>query len=169
VARSIQEKRQNQASVKRFYQDYRTGLQARLQVDRTAQQQLFKTLCKDALEVQKNRIKEKRTILKENRTKTAIDQKKQLEKLETEWRDTIDLLSEQKTKQKNSLEQRAKAHTRVIQKSRRGVKTNLEVQLGNMCNQIVEKDRAIDEFRERDLERLKKELLKMKFKDPVMS
>ena len=62
VARSIQEKRQHAASVKRFYKDYREGLQARLQVDRTAQQQMFKGLCKDALEVQRNRIKEKRTI-----------------------------------------------------------------------------------------------------------
>ena len=107
--------------------------------------------------------------LKDNRTKTALDQKKQLEKLETDWRDTLDMLSEQKNKQKNSLEARAKAHKKVIVQSRRGVKNNLEMQLGSLCNHIVEKDREIDEFRERDLERLKKELLKMKFKDPVLS
>ena len=41
--------------------------------------------------------------------------------------------------------------------------------LAILCNQIVEKDREIDEFREKDLERLKAEILKIKFKDPIPS
>merc|ERR1712048_270328 len=79
VARSIQEKRQHAASVRRFYKDYRENLQARLQVDRMAQQQMFKDLCKDALEVQRNRIKERREIVKEQRVRVADEQKKQLD------------------------------------------------------------------------------------------
>merc|ERR1712066_774644 len=98
-----------------------------------------KELCKDALEVQRNRIKEKRGIVKEQKIKVAEKQK-----LECEWRGTLEVLSEQRDKQKSDLEERAKAHKRVILETRRGVKLNLETRLGTLCNQIVEKDREID-------------------------
>jgi len=169
VQRATQEKRQHQASVRRFYKDYRQGLQARLQADRTRQQQLFRELCQDALTLQRNRIQERRSILKEQKMRSAEVQKRELGRLENEWRNSLNSLTERVAGAKDELNQRAKAHKLILTKSRQGVKKSLEKQLATMCDDMVDKDRQMDEFRERDLERLKTELMSIKFRDPIAS
>ena len=107
----------------------------------------------------------RRNVFKEKKLATLERQKKELENLENQWRDGLNILSENTKQDKNDYLVKTKAHQEELRRARLGVKENLKSQLDELCNHIVEEDRMLDEFRERDIDRLKGEVLKMKFKE----
>jgi len=85
-------------------------LKKKLQVDRTKQQLIFRNLCEEALKIQSNRIKEQRDVFKEKKLATLERQKKELENLENQWRDGLNILSENTKQDKNDYLVKTKAH-----------------------------------------------------------
>lgn len=165
INRAVNEQRQHKASVRRFYKDYSDSLKNKLAVDRTKQQLVFRNLCEEALQVQKNRIREQREVVKEKKLLTIQRQKKELEKLENDWRYSLDILTDQTKNKKVNYNLKTKAHQDQLRSARLGVRDNLKKQLNDLCDHIVEEDRQMDEFREKDIGRLREEVLKMKFKE----
>merc|ERR1711920_583479 len=107
-----------------------------------------------------------RQIKKEQKMDTLNRQKKELDILENDWRIAMEQMNDKVRNDKKSYQLKSKAHQDALRKARVGVKKNLKSQLDEMCLQIVDEDRKLDQYREKDIERLREEVMKMKFKEP---
>merc|ERR1712004_271551 len=163
VQRINAHQRHHNASVRRFYRDYRQGLKNRLSADRTKQQHIFTELCQQALKIQNNKIKETRDIQRQNKEMAIQQQSLELQRLENEWKTNIKHLEENVEISKKDLKMRTDAQRKILRQSQRGYKDRLEKELQDMCNVIVDRDRFVDEFREQDLKQIKNDILKVKF------
>ncbi|CAB4004565.1 centrosomal of 95 kDa-like [Paramuricea clavata] len=157
IKSKLREKRHATARARRYYEDYQLRMRARMLKRRTREEQIFKNLFEDGLEIQKQRVHELRTYAKEQREKRAVRQQNELESLENYYRDQYSILAEAIAQEKETLLVREKAQEKVIHQMQRNLRTKLQNEVTEIQETLV-RDEDDAYFRRLDAERLRRQL-----------
>ncbi|XP_046855690.1 centrosomal protein of 95 kDa-like [Xenia sp. Carnegie-2017] len=157
IKSKLREKRHASARARRYYEEYQLRMRARMLKRRTKEEQIFKSLFEDGLEIQKQRVKELRSYAKEQREVRAVKQQNELESLENYYRDQYSILAEAIAEEKEALSIREKAQEKVIQQMQRNLREKLQKEVKEIQETIIRDDDDAY-FRRLDAERLRKQL-----------
>ncbi|XP_028395507.1 uncharacterized protein LOC114519557 [Dendronephthya gigantea] len=153
----LREKRHATARARRYYEDYQLRMRARMLKRRTKEEQVFKNLFEDGLEIQKQRVRELRSYAKEQRELRALKQQNELESIENYYHDQYSILAEAIAQEKEALLIREKAQEKVIHQMQRNLRQKLQKEVSDIQETLV-RDEDDAYFRRLDAERLRRQL-----------
>ena len=130
---------------------------------KSKEEQIFKELFSEGLEIQKNRISEIRKYCRENREARATKQKNEVESLENYYRDQFAILAEAVEKEKKEVELSDKAQALALEKMKNELRSKLESDIKLLQSQLVENDDAVY-FRHLEADKMRKQLQTALFK-----
>lgn len=87
----VTERRQQVARARKYYEDYRVQLRAKMMRERTREAKIFKNLFEEGLEIQKQRLKDLRVYAQEKRDEQWREHQNELESLENYYKDQVKL------------------------------------------------------------------------------
>ncbi|XP_015735052.1 centrosomal protein of 95 kDa isoform X2 [Coturnix japonica] len=85
----VREKRQQVVRARKYYEDYRVQLRAKMMRARTREERIFKNLFEEGLEIQKQRLKDLRAYAQEMRAEQRREHQNELESMENYYRDQL--------------------------------------------------------------------------------
>ena len=130
---------------------------------KSKEEQIFKELFSEGLEIQKNRISEIRKYCREKREARATKQKNEVESLENYYRDQFAILAEAVDKEKKEVELSDKAQALALEKMKNELRSKLESDIKLLQSQLVENDDAVY-FRRLEADKMRKQLQTALFK-----
>uniref|UniRef100_A0A7M4DWJ3 Centrosomal protein 95 n=1 Tax=Crocodylus porosus TaxID=8502 RepID=A0A7M4DWJ3_CROPO len=151
------EKRQQIARAKKYYEDYRVQLRARMMRARTREEKIFKNLFEEGLEIQKQRLEELRAYAKEKRAEQKRVQQNELESMENYYKDQFSMLAEAVSQEHQEIKTRERTQAKMLQKTKREVRSKVEKEIQQLQTMITQDDDDTF-FRELEAERLKSRL-----------
>ncbi|XP_061471527.1 centrosomal protein of 95 kDa isoform X2 [Rhineura floridana] len=158
----MRERRQQIVRAKKYYQDYRVQLRAKMMRARTREEQIFKHLFEEGLEIQKQRLHELRSYAKEKRAEQRRQHQAELESMESYYKDQFSMLAEAVSEERQEIQAREKAHAKTLNKVKRELRSKMEKEIKELQDMITRTD---DDsfFRELEADRLKSRLLVASF------
>ncbi|XP_068672596.1 centrosomal protein of 95 kDa-like isoform X1 [Montipora foliosa] len=154
VRAKLREKRQVSARARRYYDEYELRMRARMLKRRTREEQIFKKLFQDGLDIQKQRIRELREYAKEKREALAEKQQNEIESLENFYRDQFALLAEGIARERFEMEVREKAQEKVVLQMRKELRCKLERDVKEF-QETLQRDEDSAYFRQLEADRLR--------------
>lgn len=154
VKAKLREKRQVSAHARRYYDEYELRMRARMLKRRTREEQIFKRLFEDGLDIQKQRIRELREYAKEQRETLAQRQQNEIESLENFYRDQFAMLADGIARERYEMEVREKAQEKVVRQMRRELRRKLEHDVQEF-QENLQRDEDSAYFRQLEADRLK--------------
>ncbi|XP_067044214.1 centrosomal protein of 95 kDa-like [Acropora muricata] len=154
VRAKLREKRQVSARARRYYDEYELRMRARMLKRQTREEQIFKKLFHDGLEIQKQRIRELREYAREKREALAQRQQNDIESLENFYRDQFAMLAEGIAREKFEMEVREKAQEKVVRQMRRELRCKLEREVKEFQDNL-QRDEDSAYFRQLEADRLR--------------
>lgn len=154
VKSKLREKRQISARARRYYDEYEVRMRARMLKRRTREEQIFKKLFDDGLDIQKQRIRELREYAKEKREALAQRQQNEIESLENFYRDQFAMLSEGIARERFEMEVREKAQEKVLRQMRKELRHKLERDVKEFQDNL-QRDEDSAYFRQLEADRLR--------------
>ncbi|XP_025052069.1 centrosomal protein of 95 kDa isoform X2 [Alligator sinensis] len=151
------EKRQQIARAKKYYEDYRVQLRARMMRARTREERIFKNLFEEGLEIQKQRLEELRAYAKEKRAEQKRVHQNELESMENYYKDQFSMLAETVSREHQEIKTRERTQAKMLQKTKREVRSKVEKEIQQLQTMITQDDDDTF-FRELEAERLKSRL-----------
>ncbi|XP_019349813.1 centrosomal protein of 95 kDa isoform X5 [Alligator mississippiensis] len=151
------EKRQQIARAKKYYEDYRVQLRARMMRARTREERIFKNLFEEGLEIQKQRLEELRAYAKEKRAEQKRVHQNELESMENYYKDQFSMLAEAVSREHQEIKTRERTQAKKLQKTKREVRSKVEKEIQQLQTMITQDDDDTF-FRELEAERLKSRL-----------
>uniref|UniRef100_A0A8C0GAT4 Centrosomal protein 95 n=1 Tax=Chelonoidis abingdonii TaxID=106734 RepID=A0A8C0GAT4_CHEAB len=153
----MREKRQQIARAKKYYEDYRVQLRAKMMRARTREERIFKNLFEEGLEIQKQRLQELRMYSKEKRAEQRRVHQNELESMENYYKDQFSMLAEAVSQEHQEIQAREKAQAKTLHKTKRELRSKMEKEIQHLQTLITQND---DDsfFRELEAERLKSRL-----------
>uniref|UniRef100_A0A2D4IJX6 Centrosomal protein of 95 kDa n=5 Tax=Micrurus TaxID=8634 RepID=A0A2D4IJX6_MICLE len=158
----MRERRQQVARAKKYYQDYRVQLRAKMMRTRTREERIFKQLFEEALEIQKQRFLELRSYAKEKRAEQKKQYQDELQSMENYYKDQFAMLAEAVSEERRDIQTRERAHTQTLSKVKRELRSKLEKEIKELQDMITHDDDDLF-FRELEADRLKSRLLVASF------
>ncbi|XP_070596458.1 centrosomal protein of 95 kDa [Erythrolamprus reginae] len=156
------ERRQQIARAKKYYQDYRVQLRAKMMRTRTREERIFKQLFGEALEIQKQRFLELRSYAREKRAEQKKQYQDELQSMENYYKDQFAMLAEAVSEERREIQTRERAHTQTLGKVKRELRSKLEKEIKELQDMITHDDDDLF-FRELEADRLKSRLLVASF------
>nr|XP_058972324.1 uncharacterized protein LOC131798640 isoform X2 [Pocillopora verrucosa] len=154
VKAKLREKRQVSARARRYYDEYELRMRARMLKRRTREEQIFKRLFEDGLEIQKQRIRELREYAKEKRETLAQRQQNEIESLENFYRDQFAMLADGIARERYEMEVREKAQEKVVRQMRRELRRKFEHDVQEF-QENLQRDEDSAYFRQLEADRLR--------------
>jgi len=154
VKAKLREKRQVSARARRYYDEYELRMRARMLKRRTREEQIFKRLFEDGLDIQKQRIRELREYAKEKREALAQKQQNEIESLENFYRDQFAMLAEGIARERYEMEVREKAQEKVVRQMRGDLRKKLERDVREF-QENLQRDEDSAYFRQLETDRLR--------------
>ncbi|XP_058027261.1 centrosomal protein of 95 kDa isoform X2 [Ahaetulla prasina] len=158
----MRERRQQIARAKKYYQDYRVQLRAKMMRTRTREERIFKQLFEEGLEIQKQRFLELRSYAKEKRAEQKKQYQDELQSMENYYKDQFAMLAEAVSEERREIQTRERAHTQTLNKVKRELRSKLEKEIKELQDMITHDDDDLF-FRELEADRLKSRLLVASF------
>ncbi|KAM3846255.1 centrosomal protein of 95 kDa [Vipera latastei] len=158
----MRERRQQIARAKKYYQDYRIQLRAKMMRTRTREERIFKQLFEEALEIQKQRFLELRSYAKEKRAEQKRQYQDELQSMENYYKDQFAMLAEAVSEERREIQTRERAHAQTLSKVKRELRSKLEKEIKELQDMITHDDDDLF-FRELEADRLKSRLLVASF------
>ncbi|XP_026567021.1 centrosomal protein of 95 kDa [Pseudonaja textilis] len=158
----MRERRQQVARAKKYYQDYRVQLRAKMMRTRTREERIFKQLFEEALEIQKQRFLELRSYAKEKRAEQKKQYQDELQSMENYYKDQFAMLAEAVSEERRDIQTRERVHTQTLNKVKRELRSKLEKEIKELQDMITHDDDDLF-FRELEADRLKSRLLVASF------
>ncbi|XP_020638049.3 centrosomal protein of 95 kDa isoform X2 [Pogona vitticeps] len=158
----LRERRQQIARSKKYYQDYRVQLRAKMMRARTREEQIFKNLFEEGLEIQKQRLHELRAYAKEKRAEQRRQHQDELESMENYYKDQFSMLAEAVSEERNEIQTRERAHVKTLHKVKHELRSKMEKEIKELQDMIMRNDDN-SFFRELEADRLKSRLLVASF------
>ncbi|XP_070790855.1 centrosomal protein of 95 kDa [Pituophis catenifer annectens] len=158
----MRERRQQIARAKKYYQDYRVQLRAKMMRTRTREERIFKQLFEEGLEIQKQRFLELRSYAKEKRAEQKKQYQDELQSMENYYKDQFAMLAEAVSEERREIQTRERAHTQTLSKVKRELRSKLEKEIKELQDMITHDDDDLF-FRELEADRLKSRLLVASF------
>ncbi|XP_051851244.1 centrosomal protein of 95 kDa isoform X2 [Antechinus flavipes] len=153
----IKERRQQIIRAKKYYEDYRVQLHAKMMRARTREEMIFKNLFREGLEIQKLRLQELRNYAKDKREEQKKLHENELQSLENYYKDQFEMLAEAVSQERQEIKMREKAQTKTLHKMKRELRSKMEQEIQQLQAMIIKNDDDLF-FREVEAERLKAHL-----------
>ncbi|XP_044530237.1 centrosomal protein of 95 kDa [Gracilinanus agilis] len=157
IQMKIKERRQQIIQAKKYYEDYRIQLLAKMMRARTREEAIFKNLFKEGLEIQKLRLQELRNYAKDKREEQKKLHENELQSLENYYKDQFAMLAEVVSQERQEIKMREEAQTKTLHKMKRELRFKMEQEIQQLQNMIIKHDDDLF-FREVEAERLKARL-----------
>ncbi|XP_053850387.1 centrosomal protein of 95 kDa isoform X1 [Vidua macroura] len=153
----VTEKRQQVARARKYYEDYRVQLRAKLLRARTREEKIFKKLFEEGLEIQKQRLRDLRVYAREKRDEQRREHQIELESLENYYKDQFSMLAEAISQEFQEIQTREKAQAQMLQKSKSEVRSKMEKEIQQLQAAIMHNDDDTF-FQELEADRLRSRL-----------
>uniref|UniRef100_A0A8D2NH36 Centrosomal protein 95 n=1 Tax=Zonotrichia albicollis TaxID=44394 RepID=A0A8D2NH36_ZONAL len=153
----VTERRQQAARARRYCEDYRVQLRARLLRARARHERIFKKLFEEGLEIQKQRLRELRVYAREKRDEQWREHQAELQSLENYYRDQFSMLAEALSQEFQEIQTREKAQAQMLQKSKKEVRSKMEKEIQQLQAAIMHNDDDTF-FQELEADRLRSRL-----------
>ncbi|NXQ20750.1 CEP95 protein, partial [Peucedramus taeniatus] len=153
----VTEKRQQVARARKYYQDYRVQLRAKLLRARTREEKIFKNLFEEGLEIQKQRLRDLRVYAQEKRDEQRREHQIELESLENYYKDQFSMLAEAISQEFQEIQTREKAQAQMLQKTKSEVRSKMEKEIQQLQAAIMHNDDDTF-FQELEADRLRSRL-----------
>ncbi|XP_008114591.1 centrosomal protein of 95 kDa isoform X2 [Anolis carolinensis] len=158
----VRDRRQQIVRAKKYYQDYRVQLRAKMMRARTREERIFKSLFEEGLEIQKQRLHELRAYAKEKRAEQRKQHQDELESMENYYKNQFSMLAEAVSAERHEIQTREKAHANTLNKVKRELRSKMEKEIKELQDMIMQNDDDTF-FRELEADRLKSRLLVASF------
>ncbi|NWZ46706.1 CEP95 protein, partial [Haliaeetus albicilla] len=153
----VREKRQQVARARKYYEDYRIQLRAKMMRARTREERIFKKLFEEGLEIQKQRLKDLRAYAQEKHAEQRRVHQNELESMENYYKDQFSMLAEALSQERQEIQTREKAQTQMLQKTKRELRSRMEKEIQQLQAAIMQSDDDTF-FQELEADRLKSRL-----------
>uniref|UniRef100_A0A8C3KD93 Centrosomal protein 95 n=1 Tax=Calidris pygmaea TaxID=425635 RepID=A0A8C3KD93_9CHAR len=153
----VREKRQQIARARKYYEDYRVQLRAKMMRARTQEERIFKNLFQEGLEIQKRRLKDLRAYAQEKRAEQRREHQNELESMENYYKDQFSMLAEALSQERQEIQTREKAQAQMLQKTKRELRSRMEQEIEQLQTAIMQNDDDTF-FQELEADRLKSRL-----------
>ncbi|NXF90327.1 CEP95 protein, partial [Eubucco bourcierii] len=153
----LREKRQQAARARKYYEDYRVQLRAKMMRARTREERIFKNLFEEGLEIQKQRLKDLRAYAREKRAEQRREHQNELESMENYYKDQFSMLAEALSQEPQEMQSREKAQAQMLQKTKRDLRSRMEKEIEQLQAAIMQSDDDTF-FQELEADRLKSRL-----------
>ncbi|XP_074016189.1 centrosomal protein of 95 kDa [Numenius arquata] len=153
----VREKRQQIARARKYYEDYRVHLRAKMMRARTQEERIFKNLFEEGLEIQKQRLKDLRVYAQEKRAEQRREHQNELESMENYYKDQFSMLAEALSQERQEIQTREKAQAQMLQKTKRELRSRMEQEIEQLQAAIMQSDDDTF-FQELEADRLKSRL-----------
>ncbi|KAF1640119.1 Centrosomal protein of 95 kDa, partial [Eudyptes chrysocome] len=153
----VREKRQQIARARKYYEDYRVQLRAKMMRARTREERIFKNLFEEGLEIQKQRLKDLRAYAREKRAEQRREHQNELESMENYYKDQFSMLAEALSQEHQEIQTREKAQAQMLQKTKRELRSRMENEIQQLQAAIMQSDDDTF-FQELEADRLKSRL-----------
>ncbi|NWX71246.1 CEP95 protein, partial [Alca torda] len=153
----VREKRQQIARARKYYEDYRVQLHAKMMRARTREERIFKNLFEEGLEIQKQRLKDLRAYAQEKRAEQRREHQNELESMENFYKDQFSMLAEALSQERQEIQTREKAQAQMLQKTKRELRSRMEKEIEQLQAAIMQSDDDTF-FQELEADRLKSRL-----------
>ncbi|NXU33598.1 CEP95 protein, partial [Drymodes brunneopygia] len=153
----VTEKRQQVARARKYYEDYRLQLRAKLMRARTREEKIFKSLFEEGLEIQRQRLRDLRVYAQEKRDEQRREHQIELESLENYYKDQFSMLAEAISQEFQEIQTREKAQALMLQKTRRELRSKMEKEIQELQAAIMHNDDDTF-FQELEADRLRSRL-----------
>ncbi|NXO37837.1 CEP95 protein, partial [Locustella ochotensis] len=153
----VTERRQQVARARKYYEDYRVQLRAKLLRARTREEKIFKNLFEEGLEIQKQRLRDLRVYAQEKRDEQRREHQIELESLENYYKDQFSMLAEAISQEFQEIQTREKAQAQMLQKTRRELRSKMEKEIQQLQAAIMHNDEDTF-FQELEADRLRSRL-----------
>ncbi|XP_077184543.1 centrosomal protein of 95 kDa isoform X2 [Paroedura picta] len=136
----MRERRQQIIRAKKYYQDYRIQLRAKIMRARTREEQIFKNLFEEGLDIQKQRLHELRTYAKDKRAEQMKQHQAELESMENYYKDQFSMLAEAVSEEHKQIETREKTHAKMLNKAKCEFRSKMEKEIKELQDVIIQND-----------------------------
>ncbi|NXB06514.1 CEP95 protein, partial [Cnemophilus loriae] len=153
----VTEKRQQVARARKYYEDYRVQLRAKLMRARTREEKIFKNLFEEGLEIQKQRLRDLRVYAQEKRDEQRREHQIELESLENYYKDQFSMLAEAIAQEFQEIQTREKAQAQMLQKTKKELRSKMEKEIQQLQAAIMHSDDDTF-FQELEADRLRSRL-----------
>ncbi|XP_065550177.1 centrosomal protein of 95 kDa isoform X3 [Lathamus discolor] len=158
----VRERRQQVARARKYYEDYRVQLRAKMMRARTREERIFKNLFEEGLEIQRQRLKDLRAYAKEKRAEQRREHQNELESMENYYKDQFSMLAEALSQERQEIQTREKAQAQMLQKTKRELRSRMEKEIQQLQAAIMQSDDDTF-FQELEADRLKSRLQMVSF------
>ncbi|NXH53356.1 CEP95 protein, partial [Rhabdornis inornatus] len=153
----VTEKKQQVARARKYYEEYRAQLRAKLLRARTREEKIFKNLFEEGLEIQKQRLRDLRAYAQEKRDEQRREHQIELESLENYYKDQFSMLAEVLAQEFQEIQTREKAQAQMLQKTKRELRSKMEKEIQQLQAAIMHSDDDTF-FQELEADRLRSRL-----------
>ncbi|XP_036124159.1 centrosomal protein of 95 kDa isoform X2 [Molossus molossus] len=153
----IRENRQQIVRARKYYDDYRVQLRAKMMRMRTREEMIFKKLFEEGLQIQKQRLRDLRNYAKEKRDEQKRQHQNELDSMENYYKDQFSLLAEAISQEHQELKAREKSQAQTLYKVKRELRSKMEKEIQQLQYMITQNDDDAF-FRELEAERFKSRL-----------
>ncbi|XP_016060115.1 PREDICTED: centrosomal protein of 95 kDa [Miniopterus natalensis] len=153
----IKENRQQIVRARKYYDEYRVQLRAKMMRVRTREEMLFKKLFEEGLQIQKQRLRDLRNYAKEKRDEQKRQHQNELDSMENYYKDQFSLLAEAISQEHQELKAREKSQAQTLYKVKRELRSKMEKEIQQLQRMITQNDDDAF-FRELEAERFKSRL-----------
>ncbi|NXE00929.1 CEP95 protein, partial [Chaetorhynchus papuensis] len=136
----VTERRQQVARARKYYEDYRVQLRAKMMRERTREAKIFKNLFEEGLEIQKQRLRDLRVYAREKRDEQRREHRNELESLENYYKDQFSMLAEAVSQEFQEIQTREKAQAQMLQKTRKELRSKMEKEIQQLQAAIIHND-----------------------------
>ncbi|NWX27364.1 CEP95 protein, partial [Notiomystis cincta] len=153
----VAERRQQVARARKYYEDYRVQLRAKLLRARTREEKIFKNLFEEGLEIQKQRLRDLRVYAQEKRDEQLREHQIELQSLENYYKDQFSMLAEAISQEFKEIQTREKAQAQMLQKAKKELRSKMEKEIQQLQEAIMHSDDDTF-FQELEADRLRSRL-----------
>ncbi|NXP06469.1 CEP95 protein, partial [Thinocorus orbignyianus] len=153
----VREQRQQIARARKYYEDYRVQLRAKMMQARTREERIFKNLFEEGLDIQKQRLKDLRAYAQEKRAELRREHQNELESMDNYYKDQFSMLAEALSQERQEIQTREKAQAQMLQKTRRELRSRMEKEIEQLQAAIMQSNDDTF-FQELEADRLKSRL-----------
>ncbi|XP_029783329.1 centrosomal protein of 95 kDa isoform X2 [Suricata suricatta] len=153
----INENRQQIVRARKYYDDYRVQLRAKMMRMRTREEMIFKKLFEEGLQIQKQRLRDLRKYAKEKRAEQKRQHQNELDSMENYYKDQFSLLAEAISQQRQELKARERSQAQTLYKVKRELRSKMEKEIQQLQCMITQSDDDAF-FRELEAERFRSRL-----------
>ncbi|GAB1296985.1 Centrosomal protein of 95 kDa [Apodemus speciosus] len=153
----IKENRHQSVRARKYYDDYRVQLRAKMMKMRTREEMIFKKLFEEGLQIQKQRLRDLRNYTKEKRKEEKRQHQNELDSMENYYKDQFSLLAEAISQERQELKTRQKFQAQTLHKVKRELRAKMEKEIQQLQHMITQNDDDAF-FRELEAERFRARL-----------